>query len=275
MARWYGLKHYWGYPPPGRMWLRKLGDDRVLPDFACVGSIKSGTSDLATNLFSHPSIVPPFAKEVFNTDPEVWRAYYPTVSEMRRVRRNTGNARTGYFTPALTFLDLPGRYRAAVPDAKVVLVLRDPVSRAYSQYKWELLVGGPDAAVAPAFVSYAAFVEASLAAYPEPAPTYCGLPLLQSGEYDVLTAAWLAAFGRDRIHLVRAEDYFADPATTLAGIYEFLELPAIDFVPVPRVNENPLVTPGEDPASKALLAEFYRPHNRRLAESFGRDMGWT
>ncbi|AVM01536.1 hypothetical protein C6V83_16065 [Gordonia iterans] len=75
VARWYGLKHYWGYPPPGRMWLRKLGGDRVLPDFACVGSIKSGTSDLATNLFSHPSIVPPFAKEVFNTDPEVWRAY--------------------------------------------------------------------------------------------------------------------------------------------------------------------------------------------------------
>ncbi|WP_440713697.1 hypothetical protein [Gordonia sp. FQ] len=59
--------------------------------------------------------------------------------------------------------------------------------------------------------------EASLAAYPEPAPTYCGLPLLRSGEYDVLTAAWLAAFGLDRIHLVRSEDYFAD-RTTLAGI---------------------------------------------------------
>ncbi|WP_298443894.1 hypothetical protein, partial [Gordonia sp. (in: high G+C Gram-positive bacteria)] len=115
-----------------------------------MGSIKSGTSDLATNLFSHPSVVPPFAKEVFDTDPEVWREHYPTVTEMRRVRRQTGNARTGYFTPALTFLDLPGRYRAAVPDAKVVLVLRDPVSRAYSQYKWELLVGGPEAAVAPA-----------------------------------------------------------------------------------------------------------------------------
>src|SRR5690349_12384942 len=54
------LPHYFSSVPKWRLLLRSLGGQRTLPDFACVGSIKCGTSDLATYLFQHPCILPPF-----------------------------------------------------------------------------------------------------------------------------------------------------------------------------------------------------------------------
>lgn len=281
LARAQFLDHYWGYPPTWRMMARKHlagrlpGGNRVLPDFACVGSIKNGTSDLATNLFSHPSIVPPFSKEIFSDDVESWRPYYPTTREMNEARAATGAARTGYFTPWLSRRPLAAKFHDAAPDAKAILMLRDPVKRAYSHYKWELIFGGPRALKRPQFSSYASFVDAALELYPDYAPTYCGEPFLQCGMYANLVTPWLKTFGSDNVMIVRAEDYFTSPATILGEIHQFLGLEPIPYRKAPKLNENPLEAPVEEPESRAKLAEFYRPHNERLYELIGRDLRWT
>src|SRR5689334_9575752 len=59
MLKFQFLPHYFGRPPQWRLRLRAFGGERMLPDFACVGAIKSGTSDLSTYLFQHPCILPP------------------------------------------------------------------------------------------------------------------------------------------------------------------------------------------------------------------------
>src|SRR5205085_4085604 len=108
---------------------------------ACISTNKSGTSDLCAYLLQHPCILPPLSKEIPSVVPETWRRYYPTVREKERAEKEHGKAITGYFYPALHSLPLMDNYRAARPDAKIVLLLRNPVDRAYSQYKSDLFYG--------------------------------------------------------------------------------------------------------------------------------------
>ncbi|MCE5292591.1 MAG: sulfotransferase domain-containing protein [Nocardiaceae bacterium] len=274
-AKYQTLQHYWGYPPAWRLAVRKFPrSDRVMPDFACIGAIKSGTSDLATNLFAHPSIVPPFAKEIF-TPVETWLPYYPTADEMRQVEAATGAARTGYFTPAITHWWLPELFHEAKPDAKVIIMLRNPVSRAYSHFKWEMIYGGPKLIKHPVMTTYDTFVDTALAMFPDPAPTACGFPVLHSGLYERHVRRWMNRFTSDQVLVVKAEDYFKRPAETLSQIHSFLELPPAEYHPLPKQNENPIEAPPETAEARAKLAEFYAPHNAKLYDLIGRDLGWS
>lgn len=275
--RWHFLDHYWGFPPKWKVTLRGLNArNRVLPDFACVGAIKSGTSDLANNLMAHPSVAIPLVKEIATDHVPSWPVFYPTRQHMERVATLTGAARTGYFTPLLTNTSLPAAYHQARPDAKIVLILRDPVERAYSHYKWDLLLGGPTFAARYSHVrSYRDYVTNAIESFPLTAPSAITLPFLQSGVYVKPVQLWLKHFGHENVHIVRAEDYFAHPAEILGGIYRFLGLADVEFRPHPRVNENPLQTPPEDEDARELLARFYRPWNRELETILGRDLNWT
>ena len=274
--RYQVLPHYWGNPPWWRLKHRSLVGSRVLPDFACLGAIKSGTSDLSTYLFQHPSILPPLSKEIFSDRPETWRPHSPTVAEMDTVRADTGHASTGYFTPWMHHHPLMDNYRAACPDAKIILMLRDPVERAYSHYKWDLFLGGRAQSRIPYYATYAEYVDMSLDLFPGmPYPSPSGFPLLQTGIYAKSTAKWLDRFGRDRVLVVKSEDFFANPVSTVCSIHEFLGLPPTPPTMHKAVNQNPLTAPRQDPESRARLAEFYRPFNEELYALLDRDLQWT
>lgn len=270
------LPHYWGNPPGWRLKYRSVVGARVLPDFACLGAIKSGTSDLSTYLFQHPSIVPPLSKEIFSDRPASWLPHYPTVAEMDSVRKQTGHASTGYFTPWMHQHTLMDNYRDACPSAKIILMLRNPAERAYSHYKWDLFLGGKAQAALPYYRTYADYVDMSLDLFPGMAyPSPSGFPLLQTGIYAKSTAKWIDRFGRDNVLIVKAEDFFAETVDTVCRIHEFLELPVTPPTVHKAVNQNPLKAPPQDPASRARLVEFYRPFNEELYEVLGKDLGWS
>src|SRR3569833_1385117 len=140
--RYQFLPHYFTQPPKWSLFLRSLQGPRTLPDFACIGTIKGGSTDLAAYLLQHPCILPPLSKEVSDVFSDAWPAYYPTVRERERLRARLGSALTGTFTPALHSVAYLDSLSDACPQAKVVILLRDPVTRAYSHYKWTLFMGG-------------------------------------------------------------------------------------------------------------------------------------
>jgi Sulfotransferase family len=122
----------------------------VLPNFFIVGAAKSGTTALYRYLSQHRDVYLPDVKEprFFSYDPddrtryagprahelidsvvkdqEAYEALYAAVD---------GESAIGDVSPA--YLPSPiaaGRIRAAVPEARIVAVLRDPVERAYSHF---------------------------------------------------------------------------------------------------------------------------------------------
>ncbi|HMS51143.1 MAG: sulfotransferase [Sphingobacteriales bacterium] len=118
--------------------------------FVGLGAAKAGTTWLADNLRKHPAVFIPKIKEVHYFNP--FMPWSPKVANHRRL--NPVNWYEEFFKPALPdqlcgefsvmYLHQPGVPQAIHqynPDAKLIIMLREPVSREFSLYKYYLQYG--------------------------------------------------------------------------------------------------------------------------------------
>ena len=128
---------------------------RILPTFLIIGVSKGGTTSLFRYLTQHPDIDPPLIKEInyFNSINRhfgeylflYWyKSFFPTVFERYRHRRKykreliTGEATTHYIFNGNR--RIPAMVRKLMPSVKLIVLLRNPIDRAYAHY--HMLVRG-------------------------------------------------------------------------------------------------------------------------------------
>ncbi len=271
------LTHYFGEPPNWRMFLRKFNNNRTLPDFCVIGPIKSGTSDLAVNLMMHPNIMAPLSKEIYCADPEDWRIYYPTQQQKKRHADRYGSAYSPYLGPFLHWMELTYNLAQVQPNTKIVLILRDPVKRVYSHWKWEVLNSGRKRAdKLPFLKTFPDYVNKALAVFPEsPMFTACDSEVLQTGIYWKAVNYWMECFGRNNVLVLDIEDYFVNSNHFLGKIFEFVGLPNFDCpTSINKINENPISLPPPDEDSMLKLSKFYSPYNIKLWSLLGKEFKW-
>ncbi len=110
----------------------RMGQPRALPDAVILGAMKSGTTSLHNYLVQHPGVIEPLRKEVHYFDVNLergerwYRAHFGREGEPGL---NLDSSPYYLFHPAV-----PRRLHDLLPDAKLVVLLRDPVRRAYSHY---------------------------------------------------------------------------------------------------------------------------------------------
>jgi hypothetical protein len=272
------LPHYFGAVPRWRLYLRECSRrTRTLPDFCVVGAIKSGTTDLAISLMLHPNVMAPLAKEFWSANPENWRLYYPTQKQKQRHLERHGAALAPYFVPALHSMEVAHNLSRVKPDTRIVLILRNPVERTFSQWKWEVFLAGKRRLVNhPFLTTFRTYVDTALELFPESEmPSICGFPVLQTSIYWRNVNYWIKCFGRDNVLVLDVEDYFRDRNGSLRTIQAFVGLP---WVPMPafthRINENPVPLPPPEEDTMAKLTGFFAPHNEKLWTAIGANFGW-
>ena len=101
------------------------------------------------------------------------------------------------------------------PDARILMVLRNPADRAYSQYLQVL-------ASSQEHMSFREYVEAAAHC----TSTLIGplFPFLHFGRYFDQVTRYLKFFRREQLQIVLYEDYQRSPLATLHGIFQFLEV---------------------------------------------------
>jgi hypothetical protein len=273
------LRYYAGGVPHWRLALRQYGGRRTLPDFCVIGPIKSGTSDLATSLLLHPNVMAPLTKELpaHALDPESWRLFYPTEAEKRQHAARHGVALSPYLSPYLHFLELAHQVARHLPNAKVVIPLRDPAERFYSHWKWEVFMSGRQRALQlPFLATFPAYVDKALEAFPDCTMyTRVGAQPLQTSIYWQSVREWISAMGEQNVLVLDISEYFRERAGFMRKIHDFVGLPAVTMPALTGViNENPLRLPPADPHSMAKLREFFRPRNDKLWEVIGKRFDW-
>lgn len=203
-----------------------------MPDFFIAGAMKCGTSTLHVMLEKHPRIYIPrgelFFFDVddmlehpdffaFNHGHWTDRDFDARLADYTEwYRRFFDHAAPGQLvgedsTTYLASARAPVRIAKFNPDAKIIVMLRDPASRAYSNY-WHLLRYGR------VFHDF----EDSLRLQPE--------ALIARSLYRRQLENWLTTFPRDQLHIVLLEELVADPATTTSEVCRFLGLAE----PLPR-----------------------------------------
>jgi hypothetical protein len=163
-----------------------------------------------------------------------------------------------------------------VPEARLIVLLRDPVDRAYSHYLERVRHGaeplGFEAAIdrEPARLDGEAeriVRDEAYRSFPHEHWSY-----VSQGIYADALGVWISLYPRERIHVVLSERMFTEPDVVYQGILRFLGLHPWSPKEYRRYNFHP--SEQLEPAVRAGLAARFAPHNARLAELIQMDLGW-
>jgi Sulfotransferase domain len=277
-------------------WTRATSQRRPMPDYLIIGAQRSGTTSLDSYLRRHPAVVPaPLTKEVHYFDRnfhlgEGWyRAHFPTRAALQRRQRRAGLPHlplTGEATPYYVFHPhAPQRIARLLPHAKLIVLLRDPVARAWSHYHHEVALGFEPLSFEEAIDAeddrLGGEHERMLANPGYSSFVHRHHSYLARGRYVEQLPAWQELFPPEQLLVVQSELLFADPDGQFARVQRFLGLPVVSLPDYPRRGqhrqgrEGSRTRWGPKEATRRRLADYFAPHNKALYELLDTDFGWN
>jgi Sulfotransferase domain len=264
---------------------RNPGRGRLLPDFVVIGAAKAGTTSVYAWLCEHPFVMRPRRKEIdyfsfyHYRGTDWYRHHFPLASARSAFAAEQGRAFiTGEASPNyMLYEEAPRRIAKLIPGVKLIVVLRNPADRAYSQYQMRRRDGREP------IESFANALEVEEPSFVTTGNGVGGRVLdgrrekdwrtyLSRGRYAEQLERWFECFALEQFCILELGELAADPLTVLGHLYEFLELPPRDSDHLEarfRAKYEPM--PGE---VRARLLEYFRPHNQRLYELLGRRFAW-
>lgn len=229
-----------------------------LVNFVIAGVQKGGTTALYEYLREYPDIALSREKETHFFDDETrdWSA--PDYAAYHAFFDDTGARACGEATPIYSYWPRSlERIRAYNPRMKLILVLRDPVERAWSHWRMEFARGAETHPFAWCVrQGRQRLFEAE--APGRPWGHHREFSYVERGYYGEQAERLLSLFPREQLHVLRAEALRTQPETTLAGVRAFLGLP--EHAPPQRREAH--VGRAEDFPSD--LTDEDRQHLRRL-----------
>jgi hypothetical protein len=257
---------------------------RSLPDFLIVGEAKCGTTSLYDDIVRHPLVREAAVKEVHFFDLRFHRGldWYRTQFPIQGGARNGGPAqhpiRTGEASPYYMFHPhAMSRIRQALPDVKLIAMLRNPVERAYSQYQHEWRQRREMLSFEEAVVREPERLrgerERMLQDERYNSFAYRRQAYLARGIYADQLRRLRELFEPRQLLVLKSEDYFTAPDSTLERVFAFLELPP--WQPRRFARRNAGNYASMDTRVRRSLMEYFAPHNARLYALLGVDLGWS
>ncbi len=253
---------------------------RVLPDAIIVGAQRCGTTSFFRYMKQHPQIVTSPWKEVHYFDREVsfakgpgwYRAHFPTRFSLARKTRADGLRRvTLEGTPAYLYRPAAApRMAALVPNARLIVLLRDPAKRAPSNYRNAKRKGRTDESFAELVAREQAWLAAGSPPDPDPKPRH----LLRRGMYVEQLEHLFGYYPREQVLILESEKMYADPQASCDQAFEFLGLPPHP-IDSGRVHNKTKSKTEVDDETRERMAKFFAPYNRRLEQLLGRQFEWS
>jgi hypothetical protein len=280
-TRWWHSKHVRRarqfFTP--RLWYRYLtATSRGLPNFIIAGAQKAGTTSLYGYLEEHPQCISALTKEVHYFDRkyargENWyRMHFPWTTEQEAGKQCFESSPYYMCEPRV-----PARMKQLIPNVKVIFLLRNPVSRAYSHYQHSVLRRRESLSFEDALEAETRRLEGEearmMADENYHSFNHQHYSYLLRGIYVDQLANWRQHFSDDQMLILEAERMFKQPAEVFAEVREFLELDLWQPRSFANLNSGRYKEPMM-PITKARLEAYFAPHNRRLYDFLGWRTSW-
>jgi hypothetical protein len=258
---------------------------RMLPGFLIVGAQRCGTTSMYRTLSQHPAVLKAVLHKgvhYFDTGYEhslAWyQGHFPLRARAALVRRAVGETPLTFeSSPYYMFHPLAAqRISRDLPAVKLLVLVRDPVERAYSAHAHELARGYETEPFeralelenhrlrgeAERIVSQPGYLSHSHQHHAYRTRGHYAEQLERLGEL----------FGRDRVHVVDSGLFFTDPELVYNDVLDFLGLRHHGYPTFERHNARPR-SPLPD-TLRARLSEHFLPHDERLSRWLGRPPSW-
>ncbi|WP_445248634.1 tetratricopeptide repeat protein [Microcoleus sp. OTE_8_concoct_300] len=239
-----------------------------VPNFIIIGCQRCGTTSLYTYLAQHPQILTPIKKEMdffswhFDRGIDWYLAHFPPMPPGEEFL--TGEASPSYFDSR----EAPERLYSLFPEAKLIVLLRNPVDRAISQFyrltnlNWE--ARSLDRVISDEIERLNQNPEYIIGEEPG--------NYLARGRYIEFIKNWRTFFPPEQLLILKSEDFYAGAATTVKQVLEFLDLPEY------QLSEYQNANPGSyQPVNQSVrdwLRDYFRPYNQQLEEYLCRKLDW-
>jgi hypothetical protein len=251
---------------------------RGYPNFLILGEAKCGTTSLFNYLVQHPQILPTFKKEVHFFDlnyhkGNLWyRAHFPTWFSM------VGNKITGESSPYYLLHPLaPERVYNSMPEAKLIVMIRDPVKRAYSHYQHQVRSGLEHLTFEDAIEQepkrlddYKRKIKRKTLSNSLSFQRYS---YLERGKYIDQLKNWLNWFDFSKMKIIKSEEFFDYPDKKLNEVFDFLGVQKADM------NINTIYNTGEysgiSKETEDYLREYFQNYNEQLSKFLGQDFYYS
>lgn len=258
---------------------------RMQPAFIVIGAQRGGITSLFQALSAHPQVVAPASGEGagyfdlnYHRGTRWYRGHFPIAEIARRTAHGRGEPAafeaSGYYLYHPFAIE---RMAGELPAAKLVVMLRDPVERAYSAYQdscargleWE------------SFETALELEDERLAGEIDRMrrdPAYESFPhrhqsYRHRGQYADQLDRVYRHVPRSRVHIIESQSFFAQPAAEYQRLLRFLGLQS--FQPASFGCSSAQPGPPMLPRTRKLLEEHYRPYDQRLAILLGRPPAWA
>lgn len=260
---------------------------RALPDFLIIGPSKTGTTSLWHYLTQHPHVLRNYddRKEIQYFDRRLkkglrwYKAHFPTRSfiEEREKELGGGKVLIGDATTHYIFHPLAAaKIKELLPNVKIIVLFRDPVSRAYSHYHHEIRMNRENLSFKEVIEMEPSRLKGSHEMIMQN-PYYFSQErhdhsYLERGKYYDQLIRWYRCFPKNQIMVLKSEDFFKNPETVYKKVLEFLGLPSYDKVEFKKMNQG--TYENIDPDVIKRLKDYFHEENQKLYRLLRVDFKW-
>ena len=257
----------------------------VLPDFYIIGTQKGGTSSLYGYLLEHTSIQPCYSKEpsyfdrYFDRGLNWYKVNFPfkihrfIVTRILQKKFITGEA-------SVRYLDHPyaaDRIKQVTPKAKFIILLRNPITRAFSHHTRVKNNNRESLTFKDAFLNESKRTKEDYnKIFSDPlyyADSYFTYSYFERGIYVDKIKRWMEVFPKEQFLIIQSEEFLENKSKIFEQVLTFLGLPKWEpdeYVLHKKRKYKELM----DPKTRKELADYFKPHNQRLFELLERKFDW-
>ena len=257
------------------------GPIRSLPDFIIIGTVRSGTTSLYYNICQHECVLTAAYDELgfFDSNYHLglnwYRSLFPTLFSKWAVKQKTQFAITGEDTPFYIWNPLVAkRILKIIPNVKLIVLFRNPVDRAYSNYHLAVREGSENLSFEDAIQSELDSLKNSKIKSDDDVKKYT-VPrsYIAKGFYADQLKIWLKLFKSKQLFITSTEDFESNANNTLNKIYDFLEIPQINLKNLEK-HKVASYPPMKDETRK-FLVDLYKIHNEELFRMISKEFDWN
>ncbi len=245
----------------------------AIPDkvaFVIAGTQKGGTTALASYLQEHPAICMSTVKEVHFFDSDEYFASGDVDYARYHARFNptAGERLLGEATPIYMYWEsAPQRIQRYNPAMKLIMLLRNPVTRAYSHWNWNRVNPRRRREPLPFEQAIAAEEQRRGDAMPLQSRPFS---YVDRGFYSRQLRRIWRLFPVEQTLILKSEELQHAPLAALSRITDFLGVARFSQLLPRNVNAVPYDAPMSAEA-RSYLAEVFAPEIRDLEEMLGWD----
>ncbi|CCI53531.1 sulfotransferase [Nostocoides jenkinsii] len=265
---------------------RASADARVLPGFLIAGGQRCGTTSMYQALRQQPTLFRPtwrkgvhyFDMAYGERDLRWYRSHFPLCRQLARASTRHGGDVAHAFESSPYDLFHPqalDRIATDLPDIRLLVLVRDPVERAYSSHAHARGYESEPFARALELEEsrLASEVERIVADAAYESKAHRHQAYRSRGEYAAQLAHAGHLLGRERIHVVDSHRFFREPLPVLDEVLGFLGVTTRVPTKVEQHNARPRLP--LDPGLARKLRAHFAPHDAALTRWLGTEPTWV